>query len=73
MKKEKMTKTNHSWQIATNIIPPATELVCENAVRTDRFPFGAALVRCNGRYYLCQNYCIYKVNQKVAAEFAESL
>ena len=68
-----MTKTNHSWQIATYIIPADTELVCENAVRTNRFPFGAALVRCNGLYFLCQNYCIYSVNQKVAAAFAESL
>lgn len=73
MKNGKMTKTNHSWQVATYIIPPATELVCENAVRTDRFIFGAALVRYDGQYWLCQNYGLYNVDQSEAAEFVASL
>lgn len=68
-----MKKTNHSWQIATYILPPRAELVCENAVRTDRFPLGAALVRYEGQYWLCQNYGLYKVDQSEAAEFVASL
>lgn len=68
-----MTLTNHSWRIATNILPPHTELVCENAVRTERFVFGAALVRYEGEYWLCVNYCMYKADQDEAAAFVASL
>ena len=47
-----MTQTNHSWRIATYIIPKGAEIVCDNAVRTDRFIFGAALIRYEGKYWL---------------------
>lgn len=68
-----MTKTNRTWRIATNLIPRGAELVTENAVQTDRFIFGAALIRYEGQYWLCQNYCLYKVDQDAAAAFAATL
>lgn len=72
-KERNMTQTNHSWRIATYIIPHGAELVCDNAVRTDRFILGAALIRYEGQYWLCQNYCLYKVDQDEAAAFAANL
>lgn len=68
-----MTKTNRTWRIATNLIPQGAELVTENAVRTDRFIFGAALIRYEGQYWLCQNYCLYAVDQSAAEAFAATL
>lgn len=70
---ETMTQTNHSWRVATYIIPKGAELVCDNAVRTDRFIFGAALIRYEGKYWLCQNYCLYAVDQGAAEAFAATL
>lgn len=72
-KDTKMTQTNHSWRIATYIIPKGAELVCDNAVRTDRFIFGAALIRYEGQYWLCKNYCLYAVDQDAAEAFAATL
>ena len=72
-KDTKMTQTNHSWRIATYIIPKGAELVCDNAVRTDSFIFGAALIRYEGQYWLCQNYCLYAVDQGAAEAFAATL
>lgn len=68
-----MTKTNRTWRIATNLIPRGAELVTENAVRTDRFIFGAALIRYEGQYWLCHNYCLYAVDQGAAEAFASTL
>ena len=68
-----MTQDNHSCRIATYIIPQGAELVCDNAVRTDLFIFGAALIRYQGRYWLCQNYCLYAVYQGAAEELADTL
>lgn len=42
-------------------------------IATNLIPQGAALIRYEGQYWLCHNYCLYAVDQAAAEAFAATL